>query len=243
MYTLDGLVLAFVNQFAQKWPAFDTIVRSLSTNHLLKGGVLVALLWWAWFECESWDPGIARDHRAKTRAITMTTMFSCAVAETVARILSLTLPFRPRPIYEPSIHFTLPYGLDPSVIGLSMESSFPSDHAVLFFSLSANLYLISRRVGWLSFGYTILLIALPRIYLGFHYFSDIIGGAAIGIGIAMICYRIINTRLLKTVTDFSYKSPQFFYPAFFLFTMQLSQMFDDSRSIIHGLGRMMKGLA
>ena len=82
---------------------------------------------------------------------------------TMSRILSWTI-FRARPLNEPQLSFQLPYGSVPA--GFEGASSFPSDHAVLFFALAAGLFLASRRVGSLALIYVSLVICLPRVYLG-----------------------------------------------------------------------------
>ena len=39
------------------------------------------------------------------------------------------------------------------------------------------------------------LIAISRVYLGVHYFSDVIGGSIIGIVCLLMCMNIINKNL------------------------------------------------
>jgi undecaprenyl-diphosphatase len=112
-------------------------------------------------------------------------------------------------------------------------SSFPSDHAVLFFALSTGLLFISRKVGTFALAYTGLFIAFPRIYLGLHYPTDIIAGAIIGVTIAILgnIYLIKSTRL-KSIVRWADTEPDLFYPVFFLFTYQIADMFGSSRAII-----------
>jgi hypothetical protein len=50
----------------------------------------------------------------------------------------------------------------------------------LFFTLALGIYFASRRAGWFCFIYSLLFICLPRVYLGEHYPTDIVAGAAIG---------------------------------------------------------------
>jgi undecaprenyl-diphosphatase len=55
---------------------------------------------------------------------------------------------------------------------------------VLFFTLAFGMWLASRAAGVLAIAYVALVISFPRVYLGFHYPTDILGGALIG---AVIC--------------------------------------------------------
>src|SRR5680860_570907 len=137
MNSFDSEILSFVNQFSQHSWMFDRLIGFLATNPLLKGGVLATILWWAWFKRE--------DHPSHNREYVILTLFNCFIAELLARILALTLPFRLRPLHEEGLHFLLPYGITPNL--LEGWSSFPSDHAVLFFTLSTGLLFISRKAG------------------------------------------------------------------------------------------------
>jgi undecaprenyl-diphosphatase len=150
---------------------------------------------------------------------------------TLARALVLTLPYRLRPLHEEGLNFLLPYGMSPTTLeGLS---SFPSDHAVLFFALSTGLLFISRKVGTFALSYTALFIIFPRIYLGLHYPTDIIAGAIIGMTIALLGnIYLIKSKRLQSIANWSYSKPNLFYPVFFLFTYQIADMFESSRAII-----------
>ena len=50
MNTFDYVIIKFINQFAAQSWAVDKIVLFLCGQNLYKGGILVALLWWAWFK-------------------------------------------------------------------------------------------------------------------------------------------------------------------------------------------------
>jgi undecaprenyl-diphosphatase len=234
MISFDLLILQFFNQFARHSFAFDGMVKALSTNHLFKGGVLVVLLWWAWYSQDKTKPD-------DNRRLILATIVSCALAETLARALSLSLPFRPRPLYETGLHFVLPFTLNPQEMKLAKESSFPSDHAVLFYSLSASLWLMSRRAGIFAFIYTSVMIAFPRMYLGLHYPSDILGGAALGIGVTLLATRWISRMSwTERVVRWSERRPELFYPCFFLLMYQIADMFEDCRAVIGGLARLLR---
>ncbi len=74
--------------------------------------------------------------------------------------------------------------------------SYPSGHASAAFATAIVLCLTYRR--WRVRALAILgasLIALSRVYLGFHYPSDIIGGAALGVAMGVACCgRIVGPR-------------------------------------------------
>lgn len=77
--------------------------------------------------------------------------------------------------------------------------SFPSNHALNNFAAATYFYFLYPKLKWILFS-SAALIAISRVYLGLHYPSDIIGGAAIGVGIGFLFYKlhlIIERKLNK----------------------------------------------
>lgn len=230
--TFDHTVISAINQFSQHSWAFDRIINYLQGAHLLKGAVLASALWWAWFR-PGLDQALARQH-------IVTTIAACIVAIAVARALQLTLPFRPRPMHLAELNFVLPYGMLPSL--LKEWSSFPSDHAVLFFTLSTGLWFVSRRAGILALLFSTVIVCLPRVYLGLHYPTDLMAGAGLGAGIAMLGNWLwVTSRPVKKVVQWSQDQPQLFYPLFFLMTFQIAVMFDGVRSLASAAAKLFLG--
>lgn len=221
MNLFDSTIIGFANHFSRHSWLFDSLVTLFSGNNILKGGVLVTILWWGWFK--------SNKNQAQVRAHIISTLFSCFIAIIMARALALLLPFRLRPLHEKGLHFLPPYGTVPQFIGWS---SFPSDHAVLFYALSTGMFFISKKVGKIAIAYTTLFIALPRIYLGLHYPTDIIAGALLGIIIALLCNKTtFNEKISQPLLSWSTLKPEIFYPIFFIITYQIADLFDSSRHI------------
>lgn len=65
-------------------------------------------------------------------------------------------------------------------------SSFPSQHAAFTFTAATTTMLANRVLGWIAFLFAAL-VAYSRVYLGVHYWSDIIAGAVIG---SIIAYGV-----------------------------------------------------
>ncbi len=85
----------------------------------------MALFWWAWADTSKNAP--------RTRTVLLETLGAAALALAVASGLALVLPYRLRP--------RLAVGMDPTLSPRWEEwSSFPSDHAFVFFALAAGFF-------------------------------------------------------------------------------------------------------
>ena len=86
-----------------------------------------------------------------------------------------------------------PNGLLITTIFSLQDYSFPSAHAALSFAMLAVIDEEFERIKivWLIIA---VLIALSRVYFGFHYFSDICFGALVGYFTGIIVVRAMKNR-------------------------------------------------
>ncbi len=79
----------------------------------------------------------------------------------------------------------------PSDLGIvpEAEPSFPSGHSSNAFAFATTLSYYHRKIAPLLFAWAIL-VAFSRVFLGFHYFTDLLGGAAVGILVSLVITRI-----------------------------------------------------
>jgi undecaprenyl-diphosphatase len=226
MNPFDSSIITFLNSFARHSWAFDSVVYLISGNDLLKGGVVVALIWWTWFRPNA--------DKEDTRQNLICAIFACLVAVVIARALALMLPFRERPMVVAALHFQRPYGADDG--GLIDWSSFPSDHAAVFFSLAMSIFFVWRAAGIAALSYVFLFIAMPRLYLGFHYPTDILGGALIGIALALMARAKLFCDWVRSfIMPWLQRSPGSFYACLFILTFQIATIFQSMRKIAHFL--------
>src|SRR5438876_2578959 len=103
MNAFDHPIIAFINSFARHSAAFDEFVGFVNRNDLMKGGVIMALVWWGWFKTNG------KEQEDRREAI-VAAMLSGFVALIAGRLVASALPFRLRPLHDPSLHFVLPFG-------------------------------------------------------------------------------------------------------------------------------------
>ena len=228
MNGFDNSIIFFFNQYAQKSMFFDLVVELIANNKLFKGGVMVSVMWYLWFKKDGLK-------NTKDRLHILITLLTSIVAIAIGKSLALLMPFRYRPIHEPSLDFKMPYGIfetSETNNGILL-SSMPSDHAVLYFSLAIGLYFISKKIGLIAIFYAFFIIGLPRVYLGLHYPTDILVGALIGVSIGILGNLILRkNKIIKNLLNFSKDKPQIFYALFFLFSYQIADLFTDSYDLV-----------
>ena len=222
---IDIGLIEFLNAFATKSFVFDRSIGLFVDNRLLKGGVIVAIFYWAWFSFSS---------QSRERSVLLIALIATPFVVVIARLLALNLPFRQRPIHDDELDFTIPIGIKERA--MDGWSSFPSDHAVLYFSISVGIFLASRRLGSVAIAYSLIFIGFPRVYVGYHYPTDVVGGCLIGGGLILSSIHIfLNSQILDRIRLWSDANPGAFYAMFFLITFEMASLFDQSREIVSSL--------
>jgi undecaprenyl-diphosphatase len=221
MNFFDFPIIEFLNRFSQS-ENFDAFMVFIVNNNFVKGIPIVSVFWFFWFH--------KSDKTKLNREGIIMGMASCLVSIVVARLLSATLPFRLRPILNTDLNFVKPYGSE--AMNLGTWSSFPSDNAVMFFSLATGIFLISKKAGIWTYLYVLVVICFPRVYLGYHYPTDILAGAVLGIAIPLLlAIPKVSQPIVRKSFQFSLQYTGLFYVLFFLLTYEISTMFVESRLV------------
>jgi membrane-associated phospholipid phosphatase len=208
-----------LNSLTQRSFLFDAACHAISDNTTLSNLILGALLWYCWFS----SPDPASRHKNLSGTI------ASAIAAMVSRMTQLSFPSRARPFQDPSLHLKLPFTVKLDSLR-HVASSFPSDHAALYFALAATIFTVNRRLGYYSLGFALLLDVI-RMYLGFHYLTDLIGGAALGVLCVCLVQNLRVTSLEKRLSAI-YEAPgPVFYAVAFCVTYTISTMFYDIRVV------------
>jgi undecaprenyl-diphosphatase len=216
----DGFVLLWINQAAGRNGVVDKLIYDMADAQLLKGGVFLAVYWWLWF-----------DQKGQWRRDVVVAMVAAIGTAVLSRLLQVGLPFHQRPLHSPDIGLHVPLTVDPET--LNTFSSFPSDHAMLFFALAVPLWSRSRWLGAAAMIWTALVICLPRVYLGYHYPSDVLAGAVLGIlSMVALSALVARTDFPTRAVHFADFHPAAFYPLAFVLSFELATLFADTRHFI-----------
>jgi membrane-associated phospholipid phosphatase len=215
IHAFDWSILSFLNQFVGRWPHVDNAAMFFSENDLVRGGIPSALLWAAWFIGDG-------EKRDRARKAIICTLVACVLGIVIARVATLAVPFRIRPIADPSSGLHFPAARTSWVAW----SAFPSDHAILFVALAICLWTISRVLGAVAFGHTAIVLGL-RVYLGIHYPTDVLGGAVLGVAIAYGARWPAWQQVATLPMGWLRAHPPSFYAMLFLVTYELTVVFSD----------------
>jgi undecaprenyl-diphosphatase len=184
---LDYRLYHAVNEFSTdyKWLAHATYF--FETVGVVFYGLAVVLLWLAT------RPG--EERRWKIAALAGAA--SAALSLLVNQVIGNLIWHRPRPYESHPQVYHLSHSHDPS---------FPSDHASAAFGIAFGIYFVDRRVGRLFLAVATL-IAIGRVVVGAHYFTDVIASAIISAVVAAVVVRFGRSileriaRILERVSD------------------------------------------
>jgi len=218
----DQHIVLLLNQFAARSAVFDSIVYDLADSSILQGGLFMAYFWWAWLRT---DGPVAR-----RRCEVIISIGGGIAASTISRIMQVTLPFHTRPLHTESLHFVVPLGVNPET--LNTWSSMPSDHAAMYFAFATAIWYQSRPLGYAAMVWTLVFGLIPRIYLGYHYPSDIVAGIVCGVIIMVLTWNLVpRSRAIGRLLVWEKSHRALFYPAAFLLTYEVAILFFDVRHL------------
>ncbi|WP_343207930.1 phosphatase PAP2 family protein [Anaerolentibacter hominis] len=162
----DEFILHLIQSLST--PALDRIMIFLT--HLADRGFLWVLLAFCLLA--------SKKYRQTGSLICLSLLFSALLGDHILKpLFARTRPFAACP----SIHLLIqPPG----------SFSFPSGHTMTSFAAAASLFSLNRKAG-MAAGILAAAIGFSRMYVGVHYFTDVLAGAAAGILTALLLTRLL----------------------------------------------------
>lgn len=226
MWNVDIQLMLLINAVAGQSEVSDRFITQVLMLPTVRMLPLVALLVWIWFTEHSKFHG---------RSAAIQGLLGGFIALVISRLIQNAWSYRPRPLHEPSLDFILPFGVTGDM--LREWSSFPSDTTALAFALATAIFIASRRLGWTALAWSLIIVGAPRVYAGFHYPSDILGGAIIGIVAVLLCAPIARSVTVQWwVKSLEARAPALLYAGAFLALFQITILFDDVRVVARAFG-------
>ena len=136
----DEWLILQINRPAGPSELLDQFALDVAESAFLKGGVFLAAYCWIWFE--------KGPRREELRRMIVASMVAALFVALAARLMQMGVPFHFRPLHAPPFGFNTPHGVHSET--LNAWSSFPSDHAAVFFALSEEVSLAAAflPVAW-----------------------------------------------------------------------------------------------
>jgi hypothetical protein len=102
MNNFDAVIQTFIARNAFASPEINRVIGAVEGLYLAKGLLLVAALWWIWFQ--------PSDRNRWQREMVVATVAAGLVAFAVGRTLAYFLPFHLRPRFDPQLNLPFPVG-------------------------------------------------------------------------------------------------------------------------------------
>lgn len=163
-FYLFNLLFSFSHQF--KWLDFLIVVCAKYIAYFVVVAVICAI-YYAW------------SNKKNNEAILYILAFFSAG---VGRVIAEGIRF----FYH---HMRPPTALNILPLFSETSYSFPSGHAVFFFALAMGVYFAHKKFGRILFVVAVI-IGVSRVMAGVHWPFDILAGAILGIGVALVFYKL-----------------------------------------------------
>lgn len=189
MPILDHTLLLWITGLAGRFGPLDWIASHLANDFFIPAAM-------ALIASGLWFTGKTKDERRRNQWGFIYAVVGLGFSALVVQLVNNNY-FRARP------YVAFPQ-LIPQVQRLFYEptvSSFPSFPAAVTFAFAFGIWLENKRMGVILF-YMAALMSLARIYVGIHYPTDILAGAAIGVGMTYIFFWILRLPLKRFVNWF-----------------------------------------
>lgn len=157
MYHLDAVLTHWINGLSGQIGAVDTLMVWVTTLGVPLMVLATAGQWWV------------RHDRSHVRHVLVAAGLSFLLGLAINQLILLFV-HRLRPYDAGLTHLLIPPN--------PTDFSFPSDHATATIAIAATFLLHGMKQRGLAFLAAAVLVMFSRVFVGTHYVSDVLGGAA-----------------------------------------------------------------
>ena len=170
-----------------RYPLFDLAIESAIRHHVLGGFWFAACLFILWGQA-------ARPGGQELRRRILTIIFGSLVAIALTFLAGDFVSWLP-PSRHPGLAHLYPEYLTPN----TNINSFPSQSTALYTAVAVGVFSFRRAMGSALLAGVLVLVSLPRLYLGGHYPTDVLVGLILGFvgyfGARIFLERSLASRL------------------------------------------------
>ncbi|MFD2415597.1 phosphatase PAP2 family protein [Amycolatopsis pigmentata] len=175
----DTQLFVDINDFARATPWLHGIVLAYANDGIVVFAALMLAGWWS--------------ARRQANPVRM----AAAVWTPLGMLLALGLN---QPL-SAMVGEPRPYATLQNILVLahhSKDPAFPSDHAVMAGAVAAGLFLVSKRLGWVT-AVLAIVMAFSRVYIAAHYPWDVAAGLVAGAVVSLLGFVVVRRLLVWLV--------------------------------------------
>jgi membrane-associated phospholipid phosphatase len=177
-------------------PQLDVAVQDAIRVNIL-GGLwygLVLFIWWN-------QSGRKGQREIQVRILTILVGSALAILLTLLAGAAISWP--------PPVHYPGLEKLYLGYLGPNLNSnSFPSQSVALYGSIAAGIYSVQKTLGWVLWVLVVLFVAIPRMFVGGHFATDVLVGFLIGLIGYWLARRVLEGRLTSRLQHFLDQTPR-----------------------------------
>ncbi len=170
-----------------RYPLFDLGIESAIRHHVLGGLCFAAYMFVLW--TQSVKPG-GQELRRRILTIILGSLVAIALTFLAGDFVSWLPPSR-----HPGLAHLYPEYLTPNI----NTNSFPSQSTALYTAVAVGVFSFQRAMGSAMLAGVLVLVSLPRLYLGGHYPTDVLVGLTLGfvgyLGVRIFLQRSLICRV------------------------------------------------
>lgn len=184
---LDLWLAGALARLAAAHPRFALAVES-GIRHTLFGGFWFgATLFGFWIYAEKTG---RREVRLRVLTIIVGSVLAILFTVVAGALLSWPPPMRqPRFMY-----------LYPSAMQNNLNTNcFPSQSTAAYACVAAGIYSLRKAWGWVLWGLVVIFIAFPRMFVGGHFLTDVLAGAALALAGYAVARYGLETNIISWI--------------------------------------------